>query len=99
MYPHIYEVMQATRFYRKITLADSTKQVSQFSSTLIKGHFSWYSLLNVWIHLFFTGNSLAIAHSVDLAMLSLSHETFCKWLADSNQLAASRMQRSLQETL
>ena len=41
-----------------------------------KGHFSWYAFLNLWKCLLFTGDGFAGVRSIDLAMLSLEHETF-----------------------
>ena len=42
----------------------------------VKDQFSWDAFLNVWKWLLFTGDGFAGARSVDLAMLSLAHETF-----------------------
>ena len=136
MYPHIYEINPAIRFYGKIkgqyivcfpyqfnaaenavcrscsTVRQSNHittvlwtseftQVTPFSSMVRKGHFSWYAFLNVWKRLLFAGDGFAGAQSIDSAMLSLEHETFLQmalWSKRSIQLAASRMQCSLQET-
>ena len=61
-------------------------QVSPFSSTVMKGHFSWHTFLNTWKHLLFTGDSSAGAWAIDSAMLSLAHKMFFKWCPDSENL-------------
>ena len=78
--------------------------MSPSSSTVTKGHFSWHAFLNVWNwkRLLFTGDGFAGARSMDLAMLSLEHETFLQMalcFQRSIWLAASRMRCSLLETL
>ena len=76
-------------------------QVSPSSSTMTKGHFSWYSFLSVWKRLLFAGDGFAGAWSIGSAMLSLEHETFLQmalWFRRSIRLAVSWMQCSLQET-
>ena len=42
----------------------------------MKGHFSWDAFLNVWKRLLLVGVRFAGARAIDLAMLSLEHETF-----------------------
>ena len=77
-------------------------QVSPFSSTVTKGHFSWDPFLNVWKHLLFTGDGFAGARSIDSAMLSLKHKMLLQmapWPRQSIWLVASWIQCSLQETL
>ena len=71
--------MHAVRQSNHFTTALGTlevMQVSPFLSMVTEGHFSWDAFLNVWKHLLFTGDGFAGARSVDLAMLSLAHETF-----------------------
>ena len=68
-------VCQCNHFTTGLQTSEFT-QVSPFSSVVMIGHFSWYCFLKIWKSLFFTENGLAGAQSVDLAMLSLSHETF-----------------------
>ena len=66
-------------------------QVSPFPSMVMKGHFSWNAFLNIWKHLLFAGDGFEGARSIDLAMLSIVHQTFsqmlpwfqCIWLAAS----------------
>ena len=135
MYPHIYEINPATRFYGKITgqytvllpywfcaaenalcrshssvrrqfihittvlRTSKFTHVSPSSSMATKGHFSWYTFLNVWKHLLFAGGRFAGAQSIDPAMLSLEHKTFLQmalWFQRSIQLAALWMRCSLQ---
>ena len=61
-------------------------QVPSFSSTVMKGHFSWDAFLNIWKHLLFAGDGFAGARSIDSAMLSLKHETFQQIHPDSDHL-------------
>ena len=51
-------------------------QASLFSSTVMKSHFSWRAIFDVWKHLLFTRDGFAGMRSIDSAMLSLAHETF-----------------------
>ena len=76
-------------------------QVSPSLSTMTKGNFLWYAFLNVQKRLLSAGDGFAGAWSIDLAMLSLEHETFLQMALSfwrSIQLAASRI-CSLWETL
>ena len=66
-----------------------------------KGHFSWYTFLNIWKCLLFAGDGFEGARSIDSAVLSLEHKTFLQmahWFWRSIQLAASWMWCSLWET-
>ena len=94
-------VRQSNHFTTVLRTSEFT-QVSLSSSTVTKGHFSWYSFLSVWKHLLFAGDGFAGAWSIGSAMLSLEHETFLQmalWFRRSIRLAASQMRCSLRETL
>ena len=82
-------VCQFNHFTTLLRTSEFT-QVSAFSSTVAKDHFSWCTFLNVWKHLF-AGDGFAGARSKDSAILSIVHETFSQmvpwfqsiWLATS----------------
>ena len=77
-------------------------RVSPFSSMVKKGHFSWDAFFNIWKCLLFAGDGYAGKQSIDLAMISLKHETFLQmapWFWRSIWLAAWQMQFSPQKTL
>ena len=93
-------VHQSNRFTTVLWISEF-KQMSPFSSMVMKGHFSCYAFLNIWKRLLFTGDIFAGVRSVDLAMLSFAHETFLQMVQQfqrSYWLAASQMRCSLQET-
>ena len=51
-------VRQSNHFTKLLRTSEST-QASPSSSTVTKGHFSWYAFLNVWKRLLFAGDGFA----------------------------------------
>ena len=49
-------------------------QVSPFSSTVVKGHFSWYVFLNVWTYLLFAGDVFC---GCDVLFQKIQQSYFC----------------------
>ena len=88
-------VCQFNHFTTLLRTSEFT-QVSAFSSTVAKDHFSWCTFLNVWKHLF-AGDGFAGAWSKDSAILSIVHETFSQmvpWFLSTRLTASRKLQRN-----
>ena len=72
-------VHQSNHFTTILQTSDFT-QMSPFLSSVMNGHFSWYSFLNVQKCLFFTGNTLAdaisrLSHAFPLTQIIFENDT------------------------
>ena len=92
-------VSQSSHFTTVLQTSESM-QVSPFSSMMTEGHFSWHAFSNVWKCLLFAGEFCRCVIN------RLGHTFPRTWNIFTNvaliprpiRLAASRLQRSLQET-
>ena len=87
-------VCQFNHFTTLLRTSEFT-QVSPFSSTVAKDHFSWCTFLNLWKWLLFAGDGLAGAWSIDSAMLSVMHKMFSQMAALFQSIWLAALQKLL----